>query len=153
MQWCPSEGITFHSSSTVDSETGATVRWSRVMSALEIWDQNKGWLHNKPMIVHCWHGYCCAIEICSLLIPPCAQTTSHKNDTLCIINNTHVCWIYTQSSMSINHQQTTCMLVSKNVHVCNNSTWGDVHIPFSTHVPANNIRTHTCSEIFYNSMW
>ena len=32
MQWCPSVGTTFHSSRTVESETGTTVRCSRVMS-------------------------------------------------------------------------------------------------------------------------
>ena len=32
MQWCPSEGITFHSSSTDESETGSTVKFSSTIS-------------------------------------------------------------------------------------------------------------------------
>ena len=35
MHWCPSVGVTFHSSSTDESETGTTVRFSRTISGAE----------------------------------------------------------------------------------------------------------------------
>ena len=76
MQWCPSVGTTFHSSSTVESETGSTVKFSSTISDEEF----------VPLIPqHLNTGYICTATHMHTIQPQsgyhcCMQTSWRDSD-------------------------------------------------------------------------